>query len=534
MVAKLPPQDYDLKIRFGGGLNTRASEEDISPLEAADGQNFLLDLETKEYRPRAPFDLIGTVPNSAAIRGGGSFLKSDGTVHAFVQAGNTVYEWDGTSFTASPVLDTVNSSAKLRCHWRSHSWALDDLGIITDLSLLETVKKWDGTTWADIVFKSGPSTNFGNFFAKYCNIANERAFFSNVKDTNGESPHMIVGTAESDYTMISVSDKPSSAIAQDDPFFLLTPDLKKINGHVQAFGTNIISSEKGRLFNLAGQSAQDFNFEDFYPNSAASGDESLCYVGTDVIYGRQGRLESVKDITNTGDSEANDLTRHVANIVRGYTGWTIAYNSRLNRVYGFPAGQSEVWVYNTAMAGGDVSQWMRWKTNHSMGFQPTFVMSMLDPSDGLEYVFMGDASGNFYRLEGDGLEGDAGTTNLTTSYLTKLYSAPLDAQAFDIEGYIKYRKDLESNVTLTFQYAGESIFNKSVSVSIPAVGDRNYYAGGRYYSGGFYYSSISGRIARQPFRPPGQGNEFQVKIDVEGVNDFSITEIGLRFKAASA
>jgi len=383
MVTKVPPQDFDLKIRFGGGLSTRASEEDINPLEAADGQNFLLDLETKEFRPRPAFDLVGTAPNSASIRGGGSFLETDGTVHAFIQAGNTVYEWDGTSFTASPVLDTVNASAKLRCHWRSHSWTLDDLGIITDLSLLETVKQWDGTTWQDITFKSGPSTNFGNFFAKYCNIANERAFFSHVKDTNGTSPHMVVGSLESDYTRISVTDKPSSAIAVDDPFFILTPDLRPINGHVQAFGTHIISTEKGRIFNLAGQSSLDFNLEGFFENSAAAGDESLCYVGSDIIYGRPGRIESVKDIITSGGSDAQDVTRHVADVVRDYTGWTTVYNSRLNRVYAFPSGQSEVWVYNTAMIGGDLSQWMRWRTNHALAFQPTFVMSMLDPADGL-------------------------------------------------------------------------------------------------------------------------------------------------------
>jgi hypothetical protein len=38
-------------------------------------------------------------------------------------------------------------------------------------------------------------------------------------------------------------------------------------------------------------------------------------------------------------------------------------------------------------------------------------MSMLDPSDGLEYVFMGDDSGNVYRLEGTGTTGDGGSSS---------------------------------------------------------------------------------------------------------------------------
>jgi hypothetical protein len=53
----------DVKIKFGGGLHTSASADEIDQREAADGQNFLLDLDNRELRNRPPFDLIGTVPN---------------------------------------------------------------------------------------------------------------------------------------------------------------------------------------------------------------------------------------------------------------------------------------------------------------------------------------------------------------------------------------------------------------------------------------------------------------------------------------
>lgn len=533
MVQKVGPKEFDLLIKFGGGLNTRASEDEINDREAAGGSNFLLDLETRELRPRPPFDLVGTVPNGAEIRGGGSFLKADGTVHAFFQAGDTVYEWDGSSFQASPVLDTVNASSKLRCHWRSHSWTLDDLGIITDLALLEVVKQWDGTTWADVSFSSGVSVSFGAFFAKYCSISNERALFANVKDSGATSPHMIVGSVREDHRTISVSDRPSSSLSESDPFFLLTPDLKPLNGFIEAFRTLILSSEKGRLFNLTGESAQDFLLEDFFPGSFASGEESLCYVGSDIVYGRQGRLESVKDLDRFGDSEADDLTRQIADMVRAYTGWQVVYNSRLNRVYAFPTGQSEVWVINTAMRGGEFSPWMRWTTNHALAFQPTFVMSMLDPADGLEYTFMGDASGNVYRLEGTGTAGDSGTTNIAVEYLTKLFVTPLDMQAYGVEGWIKYRKDRPNTVRLIFEYAGENIFNEVVEVTIPEAEQGAFYGGEDYY-GAVYYGSVTGKLSRRKFNVPGQGNEFQVRIEVEGVNEFAITEIGIRFRGTSA
>lgn len=548
MVDKIGPKEVNVICKFGGGLHTRASADDIDPREAKDGQNFLLDLDNRDLRPRPPFDLIGTVPNAAEIRGGGSLLKSDGTVTTLIQAGNKVYEWDGaTTFTEKA---TVSSSAKLRGHWRSHVWNLDDELLLTDISLAEVVKKWDGTTLSNVAFTNEAGSGFGNFFAKYLTITDERAIFANVKDV-AALPHMMVGSKRSDYTVISVADRPASSLSEEDPFFLLAPDLKPINGLVEAFGARLISTEKGRLFNLQGDSAKDFKFKEFYANSGASGSEALTDVGNDVVYGRQGRVESVSDTDTFGNSEADDITANISDTVGSYTGWRIVYNSRFNRVYLFPDSQSEVWVYNTAMKSphttrqvignefnpsgmkGTISPWMRWRTAHALAFQPTFVMSMLDPSDGLEYVFMGDASGNLYRMEGRGLEGDGGTADIETIWLTRMLSMELDTRGFDLTGWIKYHKEMENTVRLTFQYAGVEIFDKTITINMPQVSGASYYGAGSYYSGDAYYGTISGRLARQNFKPPGQANEVQLLIKVTGPNAFAISEIGLRLREAS-
>lgn len=531
MVSKVGPQDNDLIIKFGAGLNTRASEEEITPREAADGKNFLLDKKNRQLRNRKPFDLVATATNGLEIRGGGSLLKADGTVSTVIQAGTDVYDWDGsTGFTD---VGNVGATAKLRGHWRTHNWTLGDKLLLTDLSLVEVVKEWDGTTLSNVAFLSNPSTSFGTFFAKYLSVSNERAMFAHVKDSGATTRHMIVGSKRADYTTLSVSDRPSSALSEEDPFFLLSPDLRPINGIVEAFGSTIISSEKGQIFNLTGSSSKDFAFDDFYPGSAASGDESLAYIGTDIIYGRQGRVESIRDTDRFGDSEASDLTDIIADLVEDYTGWQIVYNSRLNRVYMFPTGQSEVWVFQTAMLGGEESAFMRWETSHSLAFQPTFVQSMLDPMDGLEYVFMGDSSGNIYRMEGSGTAGDGGSAEVTTEWLTKLYSLPVDAQAYNIEGWVKYRKDQAATVSLTFEYAGEAAFNESITIDIPAIATRPLYGNSLYYNSDVHYGTASGRLLRQKFTAPGQGNEFQVRVQVSGTTNFDINEIGLRFAAAS-
>lgn len=531
MVEKIDPKDLALTVKFGGGLHTRASEDEIDPREAAGGGNFLLDLENRELRPRLPFDLIGQMPNAAEIRGGGSLLKSDGTVSTLIQAGANVYEWDGlTTFTK---VGTVVSTAKLRGHWRSHNWTLDDKVLFTDLALVDVIKEWDGTTFQSTVFTDSGTVPFGTFYAKTLSVSNERAMFAHVRDPGVTTPHMIVGSMRGDYTKITVANRPSSSLSEADPFFLLSPDLKPINGLVEAFGATIISTEKGQLFNLTGESAKDFSFDDFFPGSAASGEEAVAYIGNDIIYGRQGRIESVRDTQNFGDSESDDLTRGVSDQVLSYTGWRIVFNSRLNRVYLFPDDISECWVFNTSMLGGQVSKWMRWTTTHSLAFRPSFVMAMLDPADGLEYVFMGDDTGRFYRMEGTGA-GDGGQNDITVDWLTKLFSAPLDTELYELEGYIKYRKSTASTVQLTFEYAGKTAFDQPVTIEIPALSGIPYWGDDIYFGGDVYFGvTFENRLIRQTFDVAGQASDFQLRIAVEGNNNFRINEIGVRFKASS-
>jgi hypothetical protein len=533
MVQKLGPVEQSLIIKFGGGLHTRASEDEIDPREAADGNNFLLDLENRELKNRPPFDLIGQVPNAAEIRGGASLRKSDGTVSTLIQAGATVYKWNGgTSFT--PV-GTVSSTAKLRGHHRSHNWLLDNLVIITDLSLVEVVQIWDGTTFQAAAFTNQAGASFGTFYAKYCNVSNERAIYYHVRDPSTTTPHMIVGSERGNYDKITVANRAASSLSEGDPFFLLTPDLKPINGAVEAFGTSVISTEAGELFNLSGTSAKDFAFNHFYPGSGAAGEEAVTYIGNDIVYGRQGRIESVRDTDRFGDTEADDLTKGIADQVADYAGWRLVFNARLNRVYCFPDDVSEVWVYNVAMRDGELSPWMRWTTTHSLSFEPTFVMSLIDPSDGLEYVIMGDASGNVYRTEGTGASGDGGQDSIATDWQTKLHSLPLDMQANSLEGYLKYRKGAAAvTVALKFEWTGETAFDETVTLTLPAISGGAYF-GGDYYFGGdvFFGVPFLDRILRQKFDVPGQAPEFQVRVTVESVSNFRINEMGLRWKGAS-
>jgi len=175
-----------------------------------------------------------------------------------------------------------------------------------------------------------------------------------------------------------------------------------------------------------------------------------------------------------------------------------------------------------------------------MGFEPTMVMSLLDPNDGLEYIIMGDSSGNVYRMEGTGANGDGGTNTIDTQFLSKLISARLDSKTYDIEGYVKYAQNSGTNtLMLSFQYQGENIFTTSITVPLAAAPGGNYFSKtgvppvGSYYNSSDYYNTFSGKLSRAKFEMPGHNNEFQVLAEVTGNNAVSINEIGIRFRASS-
>lgn len=541
MVQKIGPEENNVILKFGGGLHTRASPDEIDGREAAGGFSFLIDIQNRNLRNRPPFDLVGTVPNNASINGGGSFVDTNGATHAFFQAGNTIYSWDGVSTFTS--IGTVTAGCKLRGHWRSHSWSLTNKVLVTDLSLNDAVYEWDGTStgFKTVIFTAQDGSAFGTFKAKYLSIQDERAIFANVV-AGSPTPHMIVGCTRSNYNKITVVNRPSNSLGAADPFFLLAPDLRPINGYLQTYLGSMISTEKGQVFNLTGTDATNFAFATFYSNSAASGAESICEIGTDFIYGRQGRIESVRDSNRFGNSEADDLTAIVSDQVSGFAGWTNVFNTRTRKAYCFPAGVSEVWVLDVAIRdqgsqeSGGISPWQRWRTNHAMGFLPTMVMSMLSPADGLEYIFMGDSSGHIYKMEGSGSNGDGGTTAVDMQFLSKLVSARLDSKMYDVEGYVKFTQQITScNLTLTFQYQGENIFNNSVTMTLPAATNTgHFFNGGSWFNGTAFFNEFAGKLTRDKFIIPGHANEFQVLAEVNSVNPVSINEIGIRMRAASS
>lgn len=515
--------EFSIKLRFGGGQHSSKTVDEIDPAECVSGVNYDLDLQNSAFKSRPPFDLIGTVPNGAEIRGGVTLKKTDGTTTTLFQAGNTVYEWDGaTAFTSR---GTTNAASKLRGRIE-HGWALDDKVFITDLELQDVVMEWDGTALSDMT-----ENLTGDFKAKYCNVANERVYFANVVSNSVATPHMLVGSAVSDNETLSTSNIPSSALGAGDAFYILMPDLKPINGLTGAFGQTILSTLNGSIFNLLGSNAKDFQIDPLYADSSASGSESLVYTGNDVVYGRPGVIESISATDRFGDVENNDLSLWISDDIRTYTGWTNVYNRRTKRAYFFPTAQSEVWAFNQAILSKKLSPWAKWTTQHSSAFQPTFVMNMYDPIDGLEYIFFGDSSGNVYRLEGTGENGDAGINEVIANRTSALISTPENMIAHSLDGYVKYLKQLSDvDFSMVFSWQGDTIRDQPVNITMPAADDYPAYGDDEhaFYGDGETWYGITGldNIHRQRYVVAASGQDLQVTVSVTGTTNFEILETG--------
>ena len=529
----IAPQNNSIVLRFGGGYHSRASEDEIQPTEASDGKNFDLDLENSHFKPRKPLKLLGTATNTSDIRGFAQLVKQDGSISTLIQAGTTVYAWDGDASWTSK--GTVGATAKLRGHLH-HNFTLDEKVIITDLSLVENVAEWDGTTFQDLTHNLG-----GNLLARYAQVSDERLWLANVKSGTA-TPHMLVGSKRSDMSTLSVSDVPSSALGADDAFYLLTPDLRPINGLTEAFGRFLFSSLNGSMFTLNGVDASNFSVSQLFARSAATGDEGMTYGGNDVIYGRAGVIETLAGAETFGDVENDDYSKSIRDQIEDYEKFRLVFNSRTKKLYVFPDGSDTIWVFHKSIhdqlakdvtllrANSQISPWVPYTTSHSAGFQPTTVWTMLDPSSKLQKVYMGDSSGNVYEFDGDTYDGDGGTPNIVTERTSMNYPIP-SGKSFYVTGWVRYRSGADITLNLTFEFGGDTAYDQKITMTLPASGDAIYFGGDAWFAGSVYWGAVfGGRLVMQKYSAAGQGSEFKVRVSATTTNDFSIAEIGIEFK----
>lgn len=395
-------------LTFQGGINARQRSADINIDECTEGENFDLDFQSAVLSPRQGFTNRATAPNGEPVYMIAQLVKNDGTLSTIIQAGGTIYSWDGTA-TGFTEVGTVDPAARLRGPIDSN-FTLDAFLIITDLAKIENVKKWTGEVFTDLEHNLGV-----DFKAKYVTVQTERAIFANVKTGTVDTPHVILASKQGDSEILTSTTRPAAATSAEDEWFLPTPDLRPINGITFFAKTLLLSTERGRLYAIegliAGADTDGLPFtsiQDFHAGSAVSGDEAMVNIGNDVALGVAGRIETLRGIIEFGDVETNDASWWIAPLIDGTFGeqvstWKLVYDQAGQRVFCFPNNEDTAWVLhkhllfgpNRQIGGKNISPWSKWTSAAVDGFRVTGIGAIFDPTDNPALISSSPSNTNF-------------------------------------------------------------------------------------------------------------------------------------------
>jgi hypothetical protein len=508
-----------MEIIFSGGLNEQ-DDTQVKPEECTEGYNFELSLGNTHFKPRLPFDLKGTATNAASGNGLIQLIKNDNTETTLVQAGDTVYLWDGGSTFTSK--GTVTATSKLR----DVTWSLGGYSVITDLMKQTVIKKWDGTTFSTLTTGLGGTS----LYAKYGLVHLGRIWLFNVK-AGTDTPHLMVASAfeNPESYNITLRAQDGSFTTGNEAFYMVTPDLLPINGVTVFMGILIVSTENGRIWKLNGSDSTDFAWAPFYSGSSAVGTETMANIGNDVVYMRNGGvIEAMRSTQDYGDVKNDDLTRWIANTTAGLTEAITVYDQEKQKVYFF-AGSNKLLVFFKHLAMTELSPWSVYKTDHTSSFNAVCAKYMRAPGTSTWYVFWTDSIGNIYRMEGEGT-GDPSSTTINTSRRTKyLYDKEIEELAF-VSGRVEYKRIADCDLLMDFEWADDySISRCTVPLEGPPTGDAaTYYGGSAYYGGAFYFNTgffYANRISTKGFSPVGRGPGVYLTTTVQSTQEFDIIKI---------
>jgi hypothetical protein len=545
MPTRKKPGELEVRWRFGSGTDVRTSPDEINPTEDAGGVNFALDLQDTSWRPRAPIkeiaDFSGYGCDKNPIRGWAQLHKTDGSISTVLQIGSDLYEWDGIDSDGLTYLD-------YKVHWQSalwgdlnSQWSLgEEVVLIADRNLKSPVLTWDGVKIREL---KEQDCGVSDFRAKYIYVENERAWFGNLHESGTPLPHMIAASARGDYKRLTVTDRPTSALGTGDPFQLTTPDLRAINGLVEAFGVVVFSTFMGNMWRLVGETSQDFVVLPLYSNSAATGQQGVVYVGNDVFYGRYGSIESLSSAQTLADVSVDDLSRQIFSDlpnfnVKNTPSFRMVYDRDRGLVYCQPECDQRLYVFHKALwdeivqkvsrrANANVfSPWAMWEDS-TVNFADGIFWNMLDPRGRMQvYISQGM---KIYQLQ---YTQDCTAWSETSERISAAIEGPLVGMD-KIDVWVSHKAAvIDNTLTLTFEEAGIKLFDDEISITLDKISPLGpTYGGSYYYDNSAYYSTqYTGRISRtEEHAIIGRPSRFQIKASITG-GPFSIQEIGIRFK----
>ena len=594
-------------LTFSAGLN---ENETPNINEASAGFNFDLSSGQTKLIPRAPFDLIGTAPNAGSVTGINQMVTRASVKTTLVTAGTAVYNWsggsnqtlNGTTSTGTKVITGLSSTANLvigmlatgtgigaapniiasidsatqvtlsvnstgsatvaitftaftsvgtvvaPATLRDTYWSLGDYLVITDLSLNNVVKKWDGTTFGKMTTGLGAT----DFYAKFSVVFLNRVWYFNVI-AGTTTPHLIVASKYNDPATINVTNQggptdvggsgSSTFPTGLEAFFLVTPDMKPINS-VEVFQNFlIISTTDGQIYTLTGTDANTFQFTPYFVGSSSVSNEAMLNIGNDVIYVRKGgNINLLASRNYTGDVKSNDIARWLPDTTATITKAIVAYDQNKQKVYFFVGNKVLVLFKNVlyessldSASNQNLSPWGIYTTLHPSNFNTsvaTYIYSPATPNNSLS-VHFGDSSGNVFSMDGSGIYGDAAAYAINCSRTSRLIDVtvinPFPWQEKILFGKVQYRRQGVA-VTLNASFAWSDELNTSVA-TINLKGIPGYWNYRSHWGGGSYWQQQAfvqlNAIGHQTFSPTGKGSGIYITLQTLSISNWVIDHLEL-------
>jgi len=509
-------------ITFEGGINQQDSTL-VAPQECVDGYNFEIQNSNTHLQPRLPFEKQATAPivsGSNDINGFVQLITASNVKHTLAQCGQRIYDWNGsTTFTLK---DTLISDGRIR----GVNWVLGDYAVVVDLLKNNVVKKWDGTSVTTL------TTGLVNpLKAKYAIVHLSRVWLFNV-ESGTDTPHLILASAFENPESYDTSERAVSGTFATglEAFYITVPNLKPINGVALFFDTLVISTIDGVLYKLIGSDADDFQIVPYYTGSAAIGTETLSNIGNDVVYLREGVIESLRVTDTSGDVATNDLSRWVRQIINGTIDCITIYDRNRQKVYFFIGDNILLVLFKNKIESG-LSPWSIYKTNHTSSFQTNAAIYIKNPASGLNeyYTYFGDDSGNIYHMDSTSINGDNSDTDIQVFRRSRyLESEQIEQQG--ISGRIYYKRVADVDLSMQFEFGDD--YSTTTSL-IPLKGpplddDASYWGGNSYWGGEFYWNSgfeFSSIMTTRGYSPVGKGTGIHMLLTLNTRQTFDVVKI---------
>ena len=515
------------ELTFEGGLN-ETNRHYIQAGECFSGFNFTLNHTDGSFRRRPTQDSISVADNGEAITGLVQLRKRNDTLSTLVQAGTSLYRYAPTSMTT--VVATVASGAKLRGIGSQYNWELGDYQIITDIALSEPVSTWNGTTYSAMGHTIPGVTNF---YAKYAAVKDGRVWLFNIRTDGDYNPHMLLASEYEDASNYDSSTLGESVGASTDPFYMLSPDMRTINGACLFKNQLIISTNNGRLFRLSGTDPSTYAWVDFYDGSAAIGTETLLNIGNDVMYLQSGaNVELLSSTEEYGDVKADDVGRFIQTTLSNVTDAISVYDQWRQRAYFFIANKVLVFDKNSWGVRRGLSPWAVWTTNMPNLFNAGVAGYIAHPDYPGSTVVWGDDQGNLYDLNGQGLVGDDDEYPIVANRVSREAESP-EFISSSLAGRVHYSRRGECVANITGLFGG-SFAKPSVPVTLkgPTFDSAAIFFGGPAWLGGPYYFGAEASNEEEAaatstvgFDLPGEGGHISLTIEIQTSGEFEVNKI---------